>query len=991
MQRNHTKQLARKIMSLLLAGVFFVDTAIFAEAPILPDRRAPGNRQPLVQETENGISLVNIAAPSAGGVSRNDYDRFNVPEKGAILNNSYTLSKTELAGYVQGNANMAQGPAKIIVNQVTSGNPTTMNGFLEVAGNKADVIIANPNGITVNGGGFINTARAILTTGKPEYDNKERLKDFRIDNDATILITGNGLNGKKADTLELYTRAAEIEAAIFGNTVHVTTGANVIDANTGKVTAIEGKGKKPEIAIDVKDLGGMYAGRIFLIGNEKGLPIDIKGAIESQHMVLDNQGNLYHAGTTHSTEDMTIHAKTIQNTGTMASSGYMTLQADGQITNDKIMGSVGNMAITANQVTNHKTIASEKDLSITTTSEEENALDNSNSEILANGNVTIQASHTDNLNGNIASGSTLSIQGKTLNNSQGKLTAYGSNTISVSDKLENEQGQIAANEDISISSNLIHNNQGIMTAGQNETITTKDIQLDGKLAAGNNLTITTDNDITNDSAKENYGITQADGNLTISAKGNLTNSKKLESKGTLTLNAKDISNKESGEINGGSVSITSTTLTNRGLVSADQANTITTDILQNIATGRIYGEDITLHAKTLENRKDKVLEEKLSAAMKDLKQKEKDLDDAFAIDVTAFKSDSEKENYFKEIENKQAVYATSKAAVDAILADMAQVKSATIAARNDMIITGDTLLNSASSLLYAGGNMTISEAKDITNQGADIKAQGNMSLTAPTITNVNEAFSAKRVWTSEVTNPDRICIDEDGHPEKGQSFTRDEFSALDSGYGAYHNKGITPKTLYEEAGYDKIEQITEEERKEGEKPVPDDEVGKEAPNYDYNDPIFKELGVKSMDTPRPGYNDPKQADWDKQYKEILNQLNEKIKAYNEEAKAYNDSIGAIKSKAIKYYTIIRTTTHTSEKQVQETKAGSISSGKDMTLTGNVTNENSRITAGSTLTTNSGTLDNIAEKNQVQRITFGTTQESYTKKKHWPHKAWRRHY
>lgn len=985
------KSLGRKILCVLLSGVFFGDTIAWAEAPILPDTKAPGNRYPLVQETANGIPLVNISAPTAGGVSRNDYERFNIPTKGAILNNSYTLSKTELAGYVQGNANMAQGPAKIIVNQVTSGNPTTMNGFLEVAGHKADVIIANPNGITVNGGGFINTARAILTTGKPEYDNKERLKDFRIDNDATILITGNGLNGKKADTLELYTRAAEIKAAIFGNTVHVTTGANVIDANTGKVTAIEGKGKKPEIAIDVKDLGGMYAGRIFLIGNEKGLPIDIKGAIESQHMVLDNQGNLYHAGTTHSTEDMTIHAKTIQNTGTMASSGHMRLQADGQITNDKIMGSVGNMAITANQVTNHKTIASEKDLSITTTSEEENTLDNSNSEILANGNVTIQASHTDNLNGNIASGSTLSIQGKTLNNSQGKLTAYGSNTISVSDKLENEQGLIAANKNISISSDLIHNAQGTITAGQNETITTKDIQLDGKLAAGNNLTITTDHDITNDSAKENYGITQADGNLTISAKGNLTNSKKLESKGTLTLNAKDISNKESGEINGGSVSITSTTLTNRGLVSADQANTITTDILQNIATGRIYGEDITLHAKTLENRKDKVLEEKLAAAMKDLKQKEKDLDDAFAIDVTAFKSDSEKENYFKEIENKQAAYAASKEAVDAILADMAQVKSATIAARNDMIITGDTLLNSASSLLYAGGDMSISEAKDITNQGADIKAQGNMSLTAPTITNANEAFSAKRVWTSEVTNPDLIRIDENGHPERGQSFTRDEFSALDSGYGAYHNKGITPKTLYEEAGYDKIEQITEEERKDGEKPVPDELVGQEAPNYDYNDPIFKELGVKSMDTPRPGYDDPKQADWDKQYKEILNQLNEKIKAYNEEAKAYNDSIGAIESKAIKNYTIIRTTTHTSEKQVQETKAGNISSGKDMILSGNVTNENSRITAGNTLTATGGTLNNVAEKNQVQKITFGTTQESYTKKKHWPHKAWRRHY
>ena len=189
MKRNHGNTLNEKIISLLLTGVFLSNPFALAEAPILPDTKAPGSRQPLVQETANGIPLVNIAAPSAGGVSRNDYERFNVPERGAVLNNSYTLSQTQLAGYVQGNANMAQGPAKIIVNQVTSTNPTAMNGFLEVAGNKADVIIANPNGITVNGGGFINTARAILTTGTPEYDSKERLKDLRIENDATILVT----------------------------------------------------------------------------------------------------------------------------------------------------------------------------------------------------------------------------------------------------------------------------------------------------------------------------------------------------------------------------------------------------------------------------------------------------------------------------------------------------------------------------------------------------------------------------------------------------------------------------------------------------------------------------------------------------------------------------------------------------------------------------------------------------------------------------------
>lgn len=138
MKKRNT--LVKKIAAALLASLFYTDTILLAASPILPDTKAPSDRQPLVQETASGIPLVNIAAPSAGGVSRNDYERFNVPEKGAVLNNSYTLSKTELAGFVQGNANMAGGPAKIILNQVTSGHPTTMNGFLEVAGTKADVV-----------------------------------------------------------------------------------------------------------------------------------------------------------------------------------------------------------------------------------------------------------------------------------------------------------------------------------------------------------------------------------------------------------------------------------------------------------------------------------------------------------------------------------------------------------------------------------------------------------------------------------------------------------------------------------------------------------------------------------------------------------------------------------------------------------------------------------------------------------------------------------
>ena len=130
-----SKRLRRNIAIWLAAGLFMTGTAGMAAGPIMPDPKAEARHQPQVEETANGIPLVNITAPSSGGVSRNEYETFNVPDKGAILNNSYTLSKTELAGYVQGNNNMAERPAKIIVNEVTGAGPT-IHGRISGSGRK---------------------------------------------------------------------------------------------------------------------------------------------------------------------------------------------------------------------------------------------------------------------------------------------------------------------------------------------------------------------------------------------------------------------------------------------------------------------------------------------------------------------------------------------------------------------------------------------------------------------------------------------------------------------------------------------------------------------------------------------------------------------------------------------------------------------------------------------------------------------------------------
>ena len=986
MKKRNT--LVKKIAAALLASLFYTDTILLAASPILPDTKAPSDRQPLVQETASGIPLVNIAAPSAGGVSRNDYERFNVPEKGAVLNNSYTLSKTELAGFVQGNANMAGGPAKIILNQVTSGHSTTMNGFLEVAGTKADVVIANPNGITVNGGGFIHTGRAILTTGKPEYSRDNQWKDIRVSNDAMIVINGKGLNGEKADVIEVYTRAAKILGQIKAETLQVTTGANVIDAKSGTATAIEGSGVKPQVAIDAADLGAMNAGRIFFVLNEENIPAQLQSAIEAQDLVIDSKGNLYHTGIIHTKDGATIRAKDILNKGTIASGGYLSLTSEGTLTNAKTIGAEGHAEIHAGDVVNQSVIASEGHLAISS----DRTITNENSRILANGDVTLATKTLmDNQNGTIAAGGNLDVKTAELNNEQGNVTAYGNGLLSAARKLDNAEGHVAVNQALNITSGEVVNTKGTLTAGQDERIETKTIQLDGKLIAGRNLTVQAEADITNEHAEDGFGITKAGGELAISTKGKLTNAKKLEADGKISLYADGINNHKDAEITGGAIRIQAKSLLNRGLMNADGEHEIHALHLENLETGRIYGNNITIDTKTLENRKDKALEEQLAEKMCVLKAKEQALDEAFAADVTVFTKDEQKTAYLSAIQQRQKEYDEAKAEVDTLRHEMAAHKSGAIAARENLAISGDTLLSSSAALLYAGGDLSIIEKDSITNRGADITALGNVTLAAPRISNENEAFSAKRVWTGETVNPDLIRIDEAGHPEKGQAFDASEFSALGSGYGAYHNKAEY-KELIEEAGYDTIEQITDEERAAGKEPIPDELIGKSAPNYNYDDPIFQKFGVTSMTAPRPSYDDPpKQAEWDAQYKGILETLNTKIRAYNEEAEKENNSHGAIGSYKIKNYTIIRTTTHTSEKQVQETRAGQVASGKHMTLTGNVINENSRITAGASLSTTGGSLENKAEQNQVQSVTFGTTQESYTKRKPRPHKAWRRHY
>ena len=536
MKTSTSKRLRWNVAIWLAAGLFMTSTAGMASGPILPDPKAEARHHPQIEETANGIPLVNITAPSSGGVSRNEYEMFNVPDKGAILNNSYTLSKTELAGYVPGNNNMAERPAKIIVNEVTGTGSTSMDGFLEVAGNRADVVIANPNGITVNGGGFIHTGKAFLTTGKPVYDGEDHLQRFDITG-GDILIEGKGLNGKEAGSLAILSRAVKINAGIWAKDLHITTGANNIDAKTLEASAIEGKGGRPAFALDTAAIGGMYAGRITLVGTEKGLGVN--------------------------------------NSGTWSAEDNLTLDWNGDLKNSGTIYSKGNADLRANYLENDKTIAAERNLSAAAKENIRNQ-----GKLLAGENMGIYAGKTlDNAGHAIESGNNLSIEtGDTINNAAGTIKSGGSQQIKAGHALTNTEGTLAADGNINIQTDKM-TGDGIVSAGKKAGILLeKDFTNTGRLEAGSSLSLAVKGNITN--RKEILSR----GHLALESK-NIRNEETGEIKGADTETVAENTWVNHGLVNGENVHIRANHITNEntGRIYGTRLS-VEADTLDNLGT-----------------------------------------------------------------------------------------------------------------------------------------------------------------------------------------------------------------------------------------------------------------------------------------------------------------------------------------------------------------------------------------------------------------------
>jgi filamentous hemagglutinin len=294
-------------------GLFSMACGV-ASAQVIADPSAPGHQRATILSTANGVLQVNVQTPSAAGVSRNTYIQFDVPKSGAILNNSRVNVQTQIGGWVQANPWMAEGSARVILNEVNSSKASELRGFIEVAGPRAETIIANPAGIVVDGGGFINVSRATLTTGTPIMNNGV-LDGYAVQR-GQISVQGAGLDASQTDYTGLIARSIVVNAGLWANQLAITTGANQVSVGNSAITARSAVGDTPSYGLDVSQLGGMYANKIILVGTEAGVGVRNAGNLGTAgDMVVTTEGRLENRGSMQAQAAMQIKAESLQNSG----------------------------------------------------------------------------------------------------------------------------------------------------------------------------------------------------------------------------------------------------------------------------------------------------------------------------------------------------------------------------------------------------------------------------------------------------------------------------------------------------------------------------------------------------------------------------------------------------------------------------------------------------------------------------------------------------
>lgn len=809
-------------------------------AGIEVDHSAPANQQATIGQAANGVTRVNIQRPSSAGVSHNQYSRFDVDRPGVILNNSRVDVSTQLGGYVHGNPNLAHGSASVILNEVNSADPSKLNGFIEVAGQKAQVIVANPAGISCAGCGFINTSRSTLTTGRPQLENGQ-LKGYEVTG-GTITVDDGGMNASGADYTQLIARAVKINAAVQAQNLQVVTGRNQVDMD-GSATALSADNDdksddSPEFSLDVAAVGGMYAGKIVLVGTEKGVGVnnagDIGASTGNLKITADGQlintgaisaggnadiqvsGAVQNQGTLYAAKSSKLAADVVENNNILAAGNDLDVTADkinasenaltgAGINNDLSTGDHGSLTLTADQVADHGENIAVDNATVTTANADlsgssivagkasitanngdiniENAtveatqdatlsaqgdINKQGGTLVAGGSVSLSADHIDNRQGLVQASDTASIAASAVDNSSTSAEGLGIRAGQVTvaaDSLDNSDGFVGATGDVVLNGKAVSedippvadaadtddnetpeplavsllsepapdttqtdgetadasvppsdvtditvaNSNGQLESGHDLTLNASEISGEGTVAAENSIQLTSSHDLHNDSQLS------ATNSATVDVAGTFTNTGTVAAEQALSVSAGDLDNQSTGDLEATSTRIdVDNTLSNRGVIDGSDTE-IHAQTVDNIGSGRIYGDHLAIAADDIRNRAEDISE--TAAATADATDDSTDADESQALDPD---------------------------------------KGATMASRERMDLAFTNLMNRDAALILSGGDMfmgrTLDEdshasgqADSLENHSATIESMGNAQISVQQLMNKDDYYHIEKV------------------------------------------------------------------------------------------------------------------------------------------------------------------------------------------------------------------------------------------------------
>ena len=424
-----------------------------AEAQVIADRSAPRHQQPTVLVTPRGAPQVNIQVPSAAGVSRNTYTQFDVQQPGVVLNNARTGAVTQVGGAVGANPWLARGTARVILNEVNSSNPSQLRGYVEVAGDKAQVVIANPAGITCDGCGFINATRATVTTGTPIV-NGGHLDGYRVER-GDVEVKGAGMDSRGADYTDLIARSTQVNAGIWAKNLKITSGPNQVSADNAQATPVAGTGTAPAYAVDTAQLGGMYAGKIVLVGTEAGVGMRNAGNIGASagEVRIAADGLLHNSGQITAATQVSVDTRSgIVNSGTVYAGGDATLNTRGDVRHGAgLIGAGGHTRIAATGADSQVTLEAGATVAagLHTTGEGEQARTEISGTV---GDIGIEATRGTQAQGTLAAAGDLRVTAKALDFSHARLSGQNLWFAAQAGDIEATGATVRASQALSLSS-----------------------------------------------------------------------------------------------------------------------------------------------------------------------------------------------------------------------------------------------------------------------------------------------------------------------------------------------------------------------------------------------------------------------------------------------------------------------------------------------------------------------------------------------------------